>query len=170
MERLLKDLKEAIRGWLRTPLVSATVLVTLGLGIGLNTAVFSFVDSLLFRPLPVSEPEQLASVFSTAGGGELSTHSYADYSDLRDRSTDVFSGLLGFSMMFADHQLENRSEIILGELVTGNYWQVLGLQAAAGRLFVPEDEESAFGEPLAVERSEDVSIDGSCFLDCFKTR
>ena len=140
-ETLLKDVRYALRWMLRSPGFSAVAVLSLGLGVGVNTAMFSLVDSLLFRPLPVTAPESLVDVFTTGGDGdEFATNSYPDFLDLKAQNT-VFTDMLGYSPMMAPLSLGDRSRIALGQIVTSNYFTVLGIQPALGRLLVPSDDE-----------------------------
>lgn len=139
-ETLLKDVRYALRWMLRSPGFSAVAVLSLGLGVGVNTAMFSLVDSLLFRPLPVTAPESLVDVFTTGGDGdEFATNSYPDFLDLKAQNT-VFTDMLGYSPMMAPLSLGDRSRIALGQIVTSNYFTMLGIQPALGRLLVPSDD------------------------------
>ena len=114
-------------------------VLSLGLGVGVNSAMFSLVDALLFRPLPVSSPETLVDVFTTEGD-EYATSSYADYQDLKAGNT-VFSDLMGYSPMMAPLNLGDRSRITLGQVVTANHFSMLGIQPFLGRLLVASDDD-----------------------------
>src|SRR5215213_5537568 len=99
VESLLKDIRYAMRWMRRSPGFSAVAILSLGLGVGVNTAMFSVVDSLLFRHLPVTSPDTLVDVFTTGGDGdEFATSSYPDFLDLKSQNT-VFSDMLGYSPM-----------------------------------------------------------------------
>src|SRR5688572_17655784 len=140
-ETLLKDIRYALRWMARSPGFSAVAILSLGLGVGVNTAMFSLVDSLLFRPLPVSAPETLVDVFTTGGDGdEFATSSYPDYLDLKAQNT-VFSDMIGYSPMMAPLSLGDRSRIALGQVVTSNHFSMLGIRPWLGRLLVPSDDE-----------------------------
>lgn len=140
-ETLLKDIRYALRWMRRSPGFSAVAILSLGLGVGVNTAMFSLVDSLLFRPLPVAAPDRLVDVFTTGGDGdEYATSSYQDYLDLKTHNT-VFSDMIGYSPMMAPLSLGDRSRIMLGQIVTSNYFAVLGVQPQLGRLLVPSDDD-----------------------------
>ena len=141
-ESLLKDIRYALRWMRRSPGFSAVAILSLGLGVGVNTAMFSLVDSLLFRPLPVSAPDRLVDVFTTGGDGdEYATSSYQDYLDLKTHNT-VFSDMIGYSPMMAPLSLGDRSRIMLGQIVTSNYFSMLGVQPELGRLLVPSDDDA----------------------------
>ncbi len=140
-ESLLKDIRYALRWMRRSRGFSAVAILSLGLGVGVNTAMFSLVDSLLFRPLPVTSPETLVDVFTTGGDGdEYATSSYQDFLDLKQQNT-VFSDMLGYSPMMAPLSLGDRSRIALGQVVTSNHFTMLGVQPALGRLLVPSDDD-----------------------------
>jgi macrolide transport system ATP-binding/permease protein len=132
--------------WLRkSPAFTLVAVASLAIGIGINTALFAIVDAFLFRPLPVVEPSRLVDVFTSGSGGaaadRYSTTSYADYLDFRAQNV-VFDDVVGYSPMFATLNLGDRSRLVLGEIVTGNYFRVLGVGAAAGRTIVPSDDRA----------------------------
>ncbi len=140
-ETLLKDVRYALRWMLRSPGFSAVAILSLGLGVGVNTAMFSLVDSLLFRPLPVSSPGTLVDVFTAGGDGdEFATSSYPDYLDIKAQNT-VFTDMLGYSPMMAPLSLGDRSRIALGQIVTSNYFDMLGVQPGLGRTLVASDDD-----------------------------
>jgi macrolide transport system ATP-binding/permease protein len=147
-ETLWKDVRYALRWMLRSPGFSAVAILSLGLGVGVNTAMFSLVDSLLFRPLPVASPGNLVDVFTSSGDGdEYATSSYPDYLDLKAQNT-VFSDVIGYSPMMAPLSFGDRSRVALGQVVTSNHFSVLGVQPLLGRLLVPSDD--APGAPRVV--------------------
>ena len=137
---LLIDVRHALRWFLRSPGFTAVAVLSLTVGIGFNTAIFSLTDALLFRPLPVMAPDELVDVFTSGSDGDqYSTGSYLDYLDFRDRN-EVFSDMLGFSPMIAAQNLEDRSRLLLGEIVTGNYFKMLGVGAQIGRTLSADDD------------------------------
>ena len=147
-ETLLKDIRYALRWMARSPGFSAVAILSLGLGVGVNTAMFSLVDSLLFRPLPVTSPETLVDVFTTGGDGDqFATSSYPDYLDLKAQNT-VFTDMIGYSPMMAPLSLGDRSRIALGQVVTANHFTMLGVQPFLGRMLVPSDDDP--GAPRVV--------------------
>ncbi len=114
-------------------------ILSLGLGIGVNTAMFSLVDAVLLRPLPVEDPSSLADVFtSSSDGDEYATTSFLDFHDLKSQNT-VFSDMLAYTPMFAPLSLGDRARLVIGQLVTSNHFDMLGVRplartdAAAGR-------------------------------------
>jgi predicted permease len=148
-ESLLADIRYAVR-WLRkSPGFTLVAVASLAIGIGFNTALFAIVDAVLFKPLPVAAPDRLVDIFTSDSTGtvEFSTSSYPDYQDLSGQN-DVFDGLVGYSPMMAALNLEGRSRLAMGEIVTGNYFQVFGVGAALGRTILPSDD--APGAPKVV--------------------
>ena len=141
VESLLNDVRYALRWMRRSPGFSAVAILSLGLGVGVNTAMFSLVDSLLFRPLPVSSPETLVDVFTSGGDGDdYATTSYQDFLDVRKQNT-VFTDMIGYSPMMAALSMGDRSRIVFGQIVTSNYFTMLGIQPMLGRLLVPADDD-----------------------------
>src|SRR6202049_4130936 len=152
-----EDLRYALRGLRKSPMFTIVALLSLGLGIGANTAIFSLMDQALLRSLAVKHPEQMV-LFSAKGPrngmintsyGDVYAFSYPMYRDFRDQNP-VFSGVLArfpisFSMSWHD-----QTERIYGDLVSGNYFDVLGVHAAIGRTFTPEDDRKPAAEPVVV--------------------
>ncbi len=161
MARLTSDVRFALRQVLRSPGFAITAVVTLALAIGANTAIFTLLNQALLRALPVKDPSQLV-VLSYAGsreghkesqGGDSPGHdhyfSYPMYRDLRDNN-QVFSGLAAAALANAGVSWNNHAEQLPLELVSGNYFQTLGVQPAAGRLLLPSDETAEKANSVAV--------------------
>jgi putative ABC transport system permease protein len=161
MARLTSDLRFALRQILRSPGFAITAVVTLALAIGANTAIFTLLNQALLRALPVKDPGQLV-VLSYAGsrdghkesqGGDSPGHdhyfSYPMYQDLR-ANNKVFSGLAAAAPANAGVSWNDRAEQVPVEMVSGNYFQTLGVQPAAGRLFLSTDETTDNANPVAV--------------------
>jgi putative ABC transport system permease protein len=150
METLLRDIRYGVRSLARRPGFTTIAVLALALGIGANTAIFSLVNTVLLRPLPVSQPEQLVEVYGTFhNGADYTIQSYLNYKDYRDRN-DVFSGLMAyrFAPMSVSH--EGRNERVWGYLVSGNYFDVLGAKPYLGRYFAPEEDQTQGSHPVAV--------------------
>ncbi|MCA9737815.1 MAG: ABC transporter permease, partial [Gemmatimonadetes bacterium] len=150
MERLLQDLQYALRGLRKSPGFTAVAVITLALGIGVNSSIFGIVNAVLLRPLPVEAPQELVDIYgyrSTSPGHE--THSYPDYLDYRAQ-TETLSGLMGYVNFFANFTQGGNAELVVGEMVTDNYFQVLGVQPALGRAFLPEEYAAPGATPVAV--------------------
>ena len=161
LESIWRDVKYGARGLGRNPMFTAVAVLTLALAIGANTTIFSLLDQALMQSLPVRDPGQLV-VLSFAGtssghteshGGNSPNHrhefSYPMYKDLRDKNA-VFSGLIGSAPVSVGITWDNRAEGVSAEMVTGNYFDVLGVQAAVGRLFGAGDETAPGANPVAV--------------------
>ena len=141
LESILADIRYALRWLWKSPGFTVVAVASLAIGIGFNTALFAVVDALLFKPLPVAAPQRLVDVFTSGSTGSVSfsTSSYPDYLDLQAQN-DVFDGIVGYSPMLAALNLDNRSRLAMGEIVTGNYFQVFGVAAALGRTILPGDD------------------------------
>ncbi|MGE0039666.1 MAG: ABC transporter permease [Vicinamibacterales bacterium] len=140
VETVIRDVGYALRWLRRSPGFSLVAILSLGLGIGFNTAIFAVVDALLLRPLPVAAPDRLVEVYTDSTDGDrYATSSVPDYRDLAARN-EVFSGLAGYSPMFAAVNAGDRARLTMGEVVTGNYFQVLGVTTALGRALQPGDD------------------------------
>lgn len=146
---MLHDLKYAARWLRRSPGFTAVAVLSLALGIGFNTALFSVLDAILFRPLPVAAPDRLADVYTSGSDGDTyASTSYPDFLDFKAHNS-VFDDMMGYSAMMASINLPDRSRLALGEVVTGNYFQVLGVGATLGRTLLPEDDREG-AERVAV--------------------
>jgi len=144
---LAADIRYSLKWLARSPGFAAVAVLSLAIGIGFNTALFSLVDALLFRPLPIAHPERIVDVYTRGTDGDTyATSSYPDYLDFKTRNV-VFSDLAGYSPSIAAVKTGDRSRMALGEVVTGNYFQVLGVPAAIGRTLLPSDD--APGAPRA---------------------
>ena len=139
-EDLLRDLGYALRGARRNPGFTLAAVVSLAVPIGFNTTIFAIVDSLLFRPLPVVRPAELVDVYTSDPEGDwYSTSSYQDYLDLRAEN-DVFTDMAAHVPMSAVVGVDDAASLVMGEAVTGNYFQLLGVQPVLGRMLTPEDD------------------------------
>ena len=150
MHSLMTDIRYGFRNFLKRPGFTAIAVVTLALGIGANTAIFSLVNTVLLRPLPVPHPEQLIEVYGTLhNGADYTIQSYLNYKDYRDRN-DVFSGLIAyrFAPMSVSH--DGRNERVWGYLVSGNYFEVLGVRPFLGRYFASEEDKTPGSHPVAI--------------------
>jgi len=147
----LQDLRYGARMLLKQPGFTLIAVLTLSLGIGANTAIFSLVNVVLLRPLPVAQPDQLVALNSVSLDGKRNfpTFSLPNYRDLRDRN-DVLAGLTAYlptPVSLSNHGVNTR---LWGALATGNYFELLGLKPALGRLFTPADDIAPGAHPLVV--------------------
>jgi len=138
----------------KAPGFTLVAVLALGLGVGANSAIFSAVNAFLLRPLPVADADQLVVPFeSDRSLREFNEISYPDYVDYRDHN-EVFSGLVGHyttgAAVGGDGDGKIRSDVIWGEVVTGNYFDVLGVRAALGRTFLPEEDRTPGTHPVVV--------------------
>ena len=151
LESTGKDVRYALRGLARSPGFTAAAVLSLALGIGANTAVFSLFHALMLRMLPVARPEELVVLFRTGGWGR-GVSSYPLYLDLRKRS-DLFADVAASNgpgkVRFQAHAGAH-AELAAREFVTGNYFALLGVKPALGRLFTDDDNRTPQGHPLAV--------------------
>jgi len=153
MISLWNDLRYALRGFRRTPLFTVIAVISLAFGIGANTAIFSLLDQVMLRLLPVKQPQEL--VLLTMRGQHYGSNwgmnaiSYPMYRDFRDHN-QVFSGMFCRFPLEASLGYGNRTERVAAELVSGSYFPVLGVKAVLGRTFTPDDDRIPGGHPLAV--------------------
>jgi putative ABC transport system permease protein len=144
MNNVLNDLRFAARQLRRSPAFAITAVLTLALGIGANTAIFSLLDQALLRSLPVRDAKSLIVLegtgkawegqFTSHGGDPEAYFSYPMYKDLRDKN-QPFEGLIATGPASVSVTHAGASQLVDGELVSGNYFTVLGVQPALGRVF-----------------------------------
>ena len=153
-----QGLRFALRQLRKSPVFALVAVLTLALGIGANTAIFTLLDQALLRTLPISHPEQLVRLRYSGthvgnvnfyGGDEYDYFSYPTYREIRDKNA-VFSGVAANSETQVGLRWNNQPELANAELVTGNYFDMLGVQPAAGRLLVPADDAGPNGNPVVV--------------------
>jgi predicted permease len=150
MSSLLQDLRFSTRMLLKKPGFTVIAVITLALGIGANTAVFSLINTLFLRPLPFKDVEQLVGVYEFRNGRVgLEDLSYADYLDYRERNT-VFAGLAAAAGTWVWLTEGETSSEHNGQLVSANYFSVLGVQPHLGRFFLPEEDTTPGAQPVAV--------------------
>jgi predicted permease len=161
METFFQDIRYALRMLVKTPAFTTVAVLTLALGIGANTAIFTLVNALLLKMLPIKAPNELVVLGDPArvndrssGEPQLDVFSYPLYKELRDNNT-VFSGLVAGG---TEHRIDvdasaaggASNERIVGRLVSGNYFPVLGVNAAAGRLLTESDDTAENANPVVV--------------------
>jgi macrolide transport system ATP-binding/permease protein len=149
MQTFTQDLRYGIRMLAKTPGTTIVAVFALSLGIGANAAIFSGVSAFIFRPLPVPEPDQLVRPFeATEDRGNADEFSYPDFADYRDQNT-VFEGLVAENLTQAAISAENQNDVIWGQVVSGNFFDVLRVKPVLGRTFAP-DEDMALGAHAVV--------------------
>lgn len=158
MQSFLYDLRYAFRTLRKNPVLTSVALASLAIGIGANTAIFTLMDRVLLRSLPVRNPEQLVLLRSRGGWSGFVETSYGDgvslswpkYRMLRDRSAGIFDGLLARFPFRAGIATQGQSENVDGELISGNYFDVLGVRPALGRLLTGDDARTSGANPVAI--------------------
>jgi len=151
MRTILDDIRYAVRVLIKNPMFTGVVVLTLALGIGLNTAVFSVIDGLLLRPLPGTRaPNELVQLYRTYRGERFGSNSIPHYLDVRERSGNTFSGVTLWDFETMNLATGGRNERVLGVMASANHFSVLGVNAALGRTFVPAEDTGRGAHPVAV--------------------
>ncbi|HEU5459027.1 MAG TPA: ABC transporter permease, partial [Pyrinomonadaceae bacterium] len=149
MDSLIKDIRYAIRALRQRPGFVAIAVITLALGIGANTAIFSLVNTVLLRSLPVDRPGEIVSVAVRGKDDSFSAFSYPNYIDFRDRN-DALSSLLVYRFVPLSLSRGGGNERVWGYEVSGNYFDVLNVKAIHGRTFLPEEDKTPLSHPVIV--------------------
>jgi macrolide transport system ATP-binding/permease protein len=150
MEKIIQDLRYSFRQMVRSPGFTLAILVCLALGIGANSATFSFAKSLLSPPSEIENPDQLVRLFIESSSGlKFGSFSYPDYKDLRDQC-QAFSELAVDTPTPLHLSIEGRNERFWGSLVSANYFKALGVEIAKGRGFGPADDLAPGASPVVV--------------------
>jgi len=146
----MNDLRFAFRQMVKNPVFTAVVVLSLALGIGVNTLVFRVVNATLLQPIPVESPERVVNLYTQREGVPYGRSSYPDYQDMRDRA-DGFSGVsvrCSFPVSVGDGNA--KAEVVLGNLVSGNYFEVLGVKPRLGRTFSATEGIKEGADPVLV--------------------
>jgi macrolide transport system ATP-binding/permease protein len=149
LEALWQDVRYGSRLLLKSPAFTAVAVLSLAVGVGANTAIFSLVDKVLIRKLPVEDPDRLVVVTADRGPGALTGTNYPDFLDYQDRN-EVFEGLVGYTQRALTLSGGGQAERILGMSVSGNYFSALRVRPAVGRGFLPEEDKTANTHPVVV--------------------
>jgi predicted permease len=148
MQTLAQDLRYGARMLLKKPGFTLIAVITLALGIGANTAIFSVVNAYLFKPLPVREPDRLVVLASKDQRSETPhMTSYLNYTDIRDQR-DVFTDVIAYVPDIVSLNVDGEAERSMIELVSGNYFAMLGVEAAHGRVFSPDEGQTVGSSPV----------------------
>jgi len=146
---VLTDIRFAVRSLRKSPSFTAVALITLALGIGANAVVFSILDAVLLRPLPIEQPDRLFFVEARHGNRRpFPSHSFPDYLDFKNGTTAI--GLAAYRIAAMGLQSGSSAERAWGYLVTGNYFEMLGVRPAVGRFFTPEEDTARGASPFVV--------------------
>src|SRR5436309_5504647 len=153
MGLILRDLRYSFRSLRKSPVFLAVAVLSLALGIGANTAIFTLINQLILQPLPVRNPEQLVMLAGRGnhygGNNGPDRLSYPMYREIRDKN-QVFSGMFCTYPATVSASFQGNTELIGADFVSGNYFPVLGIGAAVGRVFTASDDLIQGGHPLAV--------------------
>jgi hypothetical protein len=151
MSRLAQDLRYALRQLRKNPGFSLVVVLTLALGLGANVTVFSIVNGIILRPLPVPQPQQIAVLAAQQQGAPLGLYalSYPELLDFRAQN-DAFSDLFAYEVDLEGMSTDSKADHFVAAHVTGNYFSALRLKPALGRLFLPGEGEKPGSESLVV--------------------
>ncbi|MFN8572062.1 MAG: ADOP family duplicated permease [Gemmatimonadaceae bacterium] len=147
--RLGRDLRYAVRRLAARPVFTAIAVLSLAIGIGANAAMFTLVNEVILRRPPLERPEELVDIFRSSQDSPFDPISYPEYLDVASR-TDVFSSVSGTRLLYAVRMNGDRADRLAVQLVSGNYFQTLGLHAARGRLIQPDDADAPGKSPVVV--------------------
>ncbi len=150
MTALLADLKFALRMIRKAPAFTAVAVLSLALGIGPNTAIFSLVNAVLFQEWGVRDPDTLVDVYSLTPDGRHFYTNYRIYELVDEGAGDVFEAVAGHTLYMGNIERDGEGELVMGEMVTGNYFDVMGVPAERGRTFLPEEDATPGTHPVVV--------------------
>src|ERR1700677_541288 len=151
METLLQDIRYGARMLLKNPGFLIVAVITLALGIGANTAIFSMVDAFLLRPLPVENPAQITVLaFQQKHGNFLTQFSIADYRDIQNQTKEVFSDVFAYQFGLDGLSVDGKADRAMTNYVSGNYFTTLGLKPALGRFILPSEGDVLGADPVMV--------------------
>ena len=148
---MIRDLKFAFRQLFKAPAFTISAITVLALGIGVNTAVFTLVDTLFFAPPAYAKPHEMVQLFSQdkKDPKKFRGFSYPTYLDIREQNT-VFSDVMGFNLALIGLGQKGDTRRAFSAIVTSNYFSVLGVPLARGRAFLPEEETPGHNAPVAI--------------------
>ncbi|MGH9627052.1 MAG: ABC transporter permease [Bryobacteraceae bacterium] len=151
MNKLLEDLRYGGRTLRKSPGLLFAAIVSLGLGIGANTSIFSLLNAILLRPLPVERPEEMISIFTSDYSGPLyGSTSYPDYLDIREASAGLMTGVTAYTGMPVNLTLGERTERIIAAVASGNYFNVLRVTPLLGRTFHADEDATPGTHPVVM--------------------
>ncbi|MCY4509954.1 MAG: ABC transporter permease, partial [Acidobacteria bacterium] len=147
-----RDLRDGIRSLARRPAFTAVAVLSLALGIGANTAIFSLVNAVILRDSPIERPEEVVNLYLHQASFEFGTLSYPDFEDVRDGAAEVFGDIAAshFVPLTIDRGEGKGVGLAPAEAVTGSYFPMLGIEAAVGRTLLPSDDVSRGGHPVVM--------------------
>src|SRR5258708_7420424 len=150
METFWQDLRYSLRTLLKRPGFTFVVVATLALGIGANATIFTWIKAVLLASLPgIEQPEKLVEIWGATRNNSALSSSYVDYLDYRDQN-NVLSGLIAHQVLPLNLGRSEKPERVWGAIVSGNYFEVLGVKALIGRTFLPEEDRTPNTHPVVV--------------------
>jgi len=154
MSQIFGDLRYAFRALRRSPLFAGVAILSLALGIGANTAIFTLIDQIVLRKLPVRDPDSLVMLYQRGSnmGSNMGTrmHSYPLYQDIQAKA-EPFSEVLCRRLISTSLSVDNQTERVDAEMVSGNFFTMLGVKPAIGRVFNSEEDDRVYsGHPVVV--------------------
>ena len=151
MDRGLSDLRLALRSLRKRPGFTTVALLTLALGIGANTAIFSIINGVFFRQPTMADPQSLAEIHRLYPDGDYFYISHRDVDDLREETTDLFAGVTSYKWTIGHIGVgDGPGDIVMVELVNANYFELHGVSAALGRTFLPEEDVTPETHPVVL--------------------
>ena len=150
MSRFIRDFRYAMRRLLASPGFSLIAVLSLALGIGATTTAFGLVNAIILRRSPIRAVSEVVNAYETKPDYKFNAFSYPDYKDFERGTSQVFSQVAATRYVFAQSMKDGMPTRAVGELVTGNYFPLLGIRPEAGRLLGPEDDVSPGGHPVVV--------------------
>jgi macrolide transport system ATP-binding/permease protein len=154
MGSLMQDIQYGMRTLRKNPGFTAVAILTLALGIGANTAIFSLVDAFLLRPLPVKDPQQVTTLaYQLKGGQPITSFSVPDYRDIREQTGNVFSGLITHQISLDGLSVNGKADRIVTSYVEGDFFSTLGIKPAVGRFILQSEEGTAAASVLVLGHS-----------------
>jgi hypothetical protein len=150
VETFWQDVRYSLRTLWKRPGFTSAVVITLALGIGANATIFTWIKAVFLEPLPgVKRPDDLVEVWGATRNNSALSLSYLDYLDLRSRN-DTLAGLAAHQVLAMNLGRGGKPERVRGGIVSGNYFDVLGVKALIGRTFLPEEDRTPNAHPVAV--------------------
>src|ERR1700722_3239141 len=151
METMLQDIRYGARMLMKNPGFMIVAVITLALGIGANTAIFSMVDAFLLRPLPVAEPAQITVLaFQQKHGNFQTQFSIADYRDIQIQTTEVFTDVFSYQFELDGLSVDGKADRVMTNYVSGNYFSSLGIKPALGRFILPSEGAVPGADPVMI--------------------
>jgi len=152
LQALVQDIRYGVRVLRKSPAFTLVAVITLALGIGANTAIFSVVDWLILRPLPIERPSQVVFLETSWKNGDVGNQfSYPDFQRIQEQTSSIFAGSTAIVLFKMDGlSVDGKSEPMWANYVAGNFFSVLGIKPEAGRLFLPSEGKFAGADPILV--------------------